>query len=129
MTTSTTTTRTSNVALTAARATAGLLGAFQLAGVCYFLLIAPDDEVVWLGPWIDYPIVSLLLTVIGLKLAVALAPGLASGVRIRVGLATVALSLGVTMLKIPLYGEPEGVTLLALDCLLGWLFLRARRSA
>ena len=116
-----------NVTLTAARVAAGLIGSLQLAGVSYFLLIVPDAEVVWLGPWIDFPILTLLLTGVALKLTTALAPGLRAALRIRVGLVAVAVGVVVTLLKMPLYGEPEGVTFLVLDGLLGWLLLRARR--
>ena len=116
-----------NAALTAARVAAGVIGGLQLAGVSYFLLIVPDADVVWLGPWIDYPILTLLLTGVVLKLATALAPGLDAALRVRVGLVAVAVGVVVTLLKMPLYGEPEGVTFLVLDGLLGWLLLRARR--
>ncbi len=125
----TSSTPTRNVALTAARVTAGLIGALQLAGVSFFLVIAPADDVVWLGPWIDYPILTLLLTGIALKLTTAFAPGIRPDVRTRIGLCAVALSVLVTMLKMPLYGEPEGATFLVLDGLLCWLLLRARRVA
>ena len=121
-------TPTRNVALTAARVTAAVIGGLQLAGFSYFMVIAPDDEVVWLGPWIDYPILTLLLIGVALKLTTALAPGLSAALRVRVGLVAVAVGVVVTMLKMPLYGEPEGVTFLVLDGLLGWLLLRARRS-
>lgn len=120
---------TRNGALTAARVTAAVIGALQLAGFSFFMLVVPDDEVVWLGPWIDYPILALLLTGILLKLTTAFAPALRPALRIRVGLVAVALGVLVSLLKMPLYGEPEGVTFLVLDCLLGWLLLRARRSA
>ncbi len=116
-----------NAALTAARVAAGVIGGLQLAGVSYFLLIVPDADVVWLGPWIDYPILTLLLTGVVLKLTTALAPGLDAALRVRVGLVAVAVGVVVTLLKMPLYGEPEGVTFLVLDGLLGWLLLRARR--
>jgi hypothetical protein len=123
------TTATRNVALTAARVTAAVIGAMQLAGFTFFMLIVPDDEVVWRGPWIDYPILTLLLTGIALKLTTALAPGLRPDLRVRIGLSAVALSVVVTLLKMPLYGEPEGATFLVLDGLLCWLLLRARRVA
>ena len=130
MTTITTTAAPSrNAALTVARVTAGLIGSLQLAGVSYFMLIVPDDEVVWLGPWIDYPILTLLLTGILLKLTTALAPALDAALRIRVGLVAATLGVVVTLFKMPLYGEPEGVTFLVLDGLLVWLLLRARRTA
>jgi hypothetical protein len=130
MTTITTTAAPSrNVALTVARVTAGLIGTLQLAGMSFFLLVVPDDEVVYLGPWIDIPILTLLLTGIVLKLATALAPALDAALRIRVGLLAAALGVVVTLFKMPLYGEPEGVTFLVLDGLLVWLLLRARRSA
>jgi len=130
MTTITTTTAPSrNAALTASRVAAGLIGGLQLAGMSYFMLIVPDDEVVWLGPWIDYPILALLLTVIVLKLTTAFAPALDAALRIRVGLVAATLGVVVTLFKMPLYGEPEGVTFLVLDGLLVWLLLRARRTA
>ncbi len=123
------TTPTHNVALTAARVTAAVIGAMQLAGFTFFMLILPDDEVVWLGPWVDYPILTLLLTGVALKLTTAIAPGLRPDLRIRIGLSAVAVSVLVTLLKMPLYGEPEGATFLVLDGLLCWLLLRARRVA
>ena len=122
-------TSTRNAALTAARVMAAVIGAMQLAGFCFFMLVVPDDEVVWLGPWIDYPILTLLLTGVALKLTTAFAPALTAARRIRVGLAAVGVGVVVTSLKMPLYGEPEGVTFLVLDLLLGWLLLRARRRA
>lgn len=118
-----------NAALTASRLAAGLIGGLQLAGMSYFMLIVPDDEVVWLGPGIDYPILALLLTVIVLKLTTALAPALDAALRIRVGLVAATLGVVVTLFKMPLYGEPEGVTFLVLDGLLVWLLLRARHTA
>ena len=132
MSTTTTPTRstapTRDVALTAARVTAGVIGALQLAGFSYFMVIAPDDEVVRLGPSIDYPILTLLLTGVLLKLTTAFAPALRADLRIRIGLGAVALGFLVTLLKMPLYGEPEGATFLVLDGLLCWLLLRARRA-
>ncbi len=119
---------TRNAALTAARVTAAVIGGLQLAGFSFFMLVVPDDEVVWLGPWIDYPILTLLLTGVALKLTTAFAPALGPSLRIRIGLAAVGVSVLVTLLKMPLYGEPEGATFLVLDALLGWLLLRARRA-
>ena len=119
---------TRNVALTAARVTAALIGGLQLAGFSFFMLVLPDDEVVWLGPWIDYPILTLLLTGVALKLATAFAPRLGPARRIRIGLLAVGLGVVVTLFKMPLYGEPEGATFLVLDALLGWMLLRARRA-
>ncbi len=55
-------------------------------------------------------------------------PSLSASRRIRIGLLAVGIGIVVTLLKMPLYGEPEGVTFLVLDVLLGWLLLRARRS-
>ena len=127
--TTTTTAPNRNAALTASRVAAGLIGGLQLAGMSYFMLIVPDDEVVWLGPWIDYPILALLLTVIVLRLTTALAPALDAALRIRVGLVAATLGVAVTLFTMPLYGEPEGVTFLVLDGLLVWLLLRARRTA
>jgi hypothetical protein len=107
--------------------TAGVIGVLQLAGFSFFMFVVPDDQLVILGPWVDYPITILLLSGVLLKLVTALAPGLAADVRIRVGLAAVAVGVVVTLLKVPLYGEPEGVTFLVLDLLLGGLLLQARR--
>jgi hypothetical protein len=118
---------TRNVALTAARVTAGVIGVLQLAGFSFFMFVVPDDQLVMLGPWVDYPIMVVLLAGVLLKLVTALAPGLGTDLRTRVGLAAVVVGVVVTLLKVPLYGEPEGVTFLVLDLLLGWLLLRARR--
>lgn len=118
---------TRNVALTAARVTAAVIGGLQLAGFTFFMLVVPDDEVVYLGPWIDIPIVTLLLSGVALKLTTAFVPNLGAARRIRIGLLVVGLGMVVTLFKMPLYGEPEGVTFLVLDALLGWLLLRARR--
>lgn len=118
---------TRNAALTAARIVAAVVGGLQLAGFSYFMLIEPDEEAVWLGPWIDYPIVAVLLTGVALKLTTAVAPALGTALRIRIGFLAVGIGVAVTLLKVPLYGEPEGATFLVLDALLGWLLWRARR--
>lgn len=114
-------------ALTAARIWAGLLGLNGLAGATFFILIAPE-EAVWVGPWVDVPVVALMLTGFLLKLGVALVPGVPALRRIRAGLVAVALGMGVTLVKIPVYDEPEGVLFLALDAVLLGLLLLARRS-
>ena len=116
-----------NLALTAARTVAGVLGALQVAGVTYFAFIAPE-EAVWLGLWIDVPVLTLLLGGMVLKLVVGLAPRLPADRRIRVGFAAVGLSVAATLLKIPLYDEPEGVTFLALDAVLLTLLVLAARA-
>jgi hypothetical protein len=117
-----------NLALGAARVLAGIVGALQVAGVGYFLFVAPE-EAVWLGPLIDVPVVALLVTGILLKLVTALAPGLAQARRIGVGLAAVAVSAVTTLIKVPLYDEPEGLIHLVIDVLLLTLLLLAGRTA
>lgn len=116
-----------NAALVAARVFAGLLGAIQLAGVVLFLLLVPE-EAVWVGPWVDVPVVSLLVGGALLKLAVALGPGLEPRRRVGLGLVAFAVGVAVTLVKIPVYDEPEGVLFLAFDAVLLALLLLARRS-
>lgn len=126
MTTSTTASP-RNVPLVAARVTAGVLGGIQLAGATFFLLIAPE-EAVWVGLWIDVPVVALMLAGILLKLAVAFLPRLDASRRIKMGFLAVALGVAVTLVKIPVYQEPEGVLFLAFDGVLLVLLLLARRA-
>lgn len=116
-----------NLALTAARTVAGLLGASQVAGVTYFVFIAPE-EAIWLGPWIDIPVLTLLLGGMVLKLVTGLAPRLSADRRVQVGFAAVGLSVAATLLKIPLYDEPEGVTFLATDAVLLALLVLAAHA-
>ena len=118
---------TRNVALIAARVVAGLLGAIQLAGAIFFIFIAPE-QAVWVGPWLDIPIVTIMLAGFLCKLAVALLPGLSVDRRTTLGLVAVAIGLAVTLVKIPVYDEPEGVVFLAFDGLLLSLLLVARRT-
>ncbi len=131
MTTSSTTTPATttrrNVALVSARIVAWLLGMIQLAGAAFFLLLAPE-EAVWVGPWVDIPVVALMLTGMLLKVAVAVAPRLTPSRRINLGLLAVAIGLGTTLVKIPVYDEPEGVLFLAFDAVLLVLLLLARRA-
>ncbi len=130
MTTSTITTPTTtrrNVALVAARVVAGVLGINLLAGMVYFVLLAPE-EAVWVGPWVDIPVVALMLTGMLLKVAVAVAPRPTPSRRITLGLLAVAIGLGTTLVKIPVYDEPEGVLFLAFDAVLLMLLLLARRA-
>ena len=117
-----------NLGLGAARVVAGLIGAMQLAGAGYFLVVAPE-QAVWLGLGIDIPVLTVLFAGILLKLVTALAPGLQQDRRIRLGLAAVGVSVLATLIKIPLYDEPEGVTFLALDAVLLALLLLAARAA
>lgn len=126
--TTTVTTSSRNIALAAARVAAGLLGAIQLAGATFFLLIAPD-EAVWVGPWIDVPIVALTLSGIFLKLGLALLPGLTATRRITMGLLAVTIGVAVTLVKIPMYDEPEGVLFLLFDAVLLGLLTLAWRAA
>ena len=128
MTSNTTTdVRTSNRALAAARVVAGVLGVNGLLGATYFILIAPE-QAVWVGPWVDVPVVALMLTGFFLKLGVALAPGLPADRRIRLGFLAVALGMAVTLVKIPVYDEPEGMLFLAFDAVLLGVLLLAWRA-
>jgi hypothetical protein len=119
--------RTSNRALAAARVVAGVLGVNGLLGATYFILIAPE-QAVWVGPWVDVPVVALMLTGFFLKLRVALAPGLPADRRIRLGFLAVALGMAVTLVKIPVYDEPEGMLFLAFDAVLLGVLLLAWRA-
>jgi hypothetical protein len=119
--------RTSNRALAAARVVAGVLGVNGLLGATYFILIAPE-QAVWVGPWVDVPVVALMLTGFFLKLGVALAPGLPADRRIRLGFLAVALGMAVTLVKIPVYDEPEGMLFLAFDAVLLGVLLLAWRA-
>jgi hypothetical protein len=123
---STLTVPTRNVALSAARIFAGLLGLMKAAGITYFALLAPEEGV-WLGPWIDVPVVGTLFAATVLLLVVALAPRLTAGRRIGLGLLAVGLDVAVTLVKVPLYDEPESVTFLAFGAILLTLLLLARR--
>ncbi len=117
-----------NRALVAARVVAGLLGINGLIGATYFIVIAPE-EAVWVGAWVDVPVVTLMLSGFALKLAVAFAPRLPPERRIRLGFLAVALGMTVTLVKIPVYDEPEGVLFLAFDAvLLGVLLLSSRAT-
>lgn len=116
-----------SIALVAARVVAGLLGTVQLAGAIFFLLIAPE-QAVWVGPWLDVPVVTIMLVGFLCKLAVALLPGLAADRRIKLGLVAVAIGVAVTLVKVPVYDEPEGLAFLAADGLLLLLLLVARRT-
>ena len=121
-------TRRSKAALTTARTVAGLLGLVQLTGAVYFIFVAPEESV-WLGPWVDVPVVALLLAGVLLKLTVAVAPGLDHHRRIGLGLVAVTIGVAVTLLKIPLYDEPESAAFLVFDTVLVALLLLARRGA
>ena len=117
-----------NVALVATRVFAGLLGATQLAGAVFFLFLAPE-EAIWRGPWVDVPVVGLLLVGALLKLTISVGPALDPHRRIGLGLVAVAIGVAVTLVKIPVYEEPEGVVVLAFDAVLLALLLLARRGA
>lgn len=111
--------------LLAARILAGVVGAVQLAGALFFLVLA-RDEAVWLGPLVDVPVIALTLTTIVLKMAFALAPRLTPARRTTVGLATVALGVALTLIKVPVYDEPEGAVFLVVDAVILVLLLAAR---
>lgn len=117
-----------NVALATARVWAGLHGTLGLAGVLFFVFIVPD-EAVWVGLWLDVPIVALMLTGNFLKLGLAFLPGLSVDRRVTLGFAAVAIGVAVTLVKIPVYDEPEGVLFLAFDAVLLALLIGAQRSA
>lgn len=116
-----------NAALLAARLLAGLLGSFQVAGVAFFLLVAPEQSV-WVGPWLDVPIVALMVSGFLMKLGVAGWPRLPAERRIALGFLAVAIGVAVTLVKIPVYDEPEGVLFLALDGALFLSLVLARRT-
>lgn len=116
-----------NVALTVARVLAALFGSLQLAGAAYFLLVAPEESV-WLGAWVDVPVLAVLFTGMALKLVAGLAPGLRPGRRIQVGFVAVGLSVAATALKVPLYDEPEALTFVLADALLLALLVLGRRA-
>lgn len=126
--TTTITTSSRNVALATSRIVAGLLGAMQLSGAVYFVLIAPG-EAVWVGPWLDVPIVVLMLAGIFLKLGVALLPGLHATRRITMGFLAVAIGAAVTLVKVPVYDEPEGILFLVFDAALLAVLTLAWRAA
>lgn len=128
MTSTPTVTARRNHALVAARVVAGLLGASQVAGVAYFVFLAPDEGL-WVGAWVDVPITLLLAGGALLKLAVAIGPGLDAHRRIALGFIAVAIGVAVTLVKIPVYDEPEGVLFLAFDGVLLLLLVLARRGA
>lgn len=92
------------------------------------MLIAPD-EAVWVGPWIDVPIVALTLSGIFLKLGLALLPGLTAARRITMGLLAVTIGVAVTLVKMPVYDEPEGVLFLLFDAVLLGLLTLGWRAA
>lgn len=113
--------------LLAARIVAGIIGAVQLAGAFFFLVVA-RDQTVWIGPLVDVPVIALTLTAIALKLTLALAPRIPPARRVTVGLAAVTVGVVLTLVKIPVYDEPEGAVFLAVDALLLALLLHARRT-
>jgi hypothetical protein len=117
-----------NIALIAARVLGGVVGSLQVAGASYFMFVAPD-EAVWLGLWIDIPVLTVLFTGMLLTLVMALAPGLEQLRRVRVGLIAVGLVVVATLVKIPLYDEPESVTVLGVEAVLLTLLLLAGRTA
>lgn len=131
MTTSTTTTAATTArktALLVARVVAGVLGLVGLAGATYFMLIAPEESV-WVGPWLDVPVVALIVSAVLVKLVVAVAPGLPASRRIAIGLAAFPIMCVVTLAKVTFYSEPESLVLLTLDAVLFLLLVRARRVA
>ncbi len=130
--TTTTTTPVSGTArqprtLLAARVLAGIIGTVQLAGAVFFLVVA-REQTVWIGPLVDVPVIALTLTGIALKLTLALAPRIPPARRITVGLAAVAVGVVLTLVKIPVYDEPEGAVFLAVDAAVLVLLLLARRA-
>jgi len=116
-----------NIALAGARIAAGLLGGAQVSGAVYFVFMAPG-EAVWRGPWLDVPIVAVMVTGFLLKLGVAFLPGLHATRRIMMGFLAVAIGAAVTLVKIPVYDEPEGVLFLVFDAVLLALLTVAWRT-
>lgn len=113
--------------LLSARVLATAFGLFQLAGVFLFTVLAPE-EAVWLGPLIDVPVVALMVLGMLLKVVCGVWPRLPDERRILLGLAGVLIGISITLVKIPLYDEPEGAIFLAVDAvLLLLLLLLARR--
>lgn len=119
---------TRNLSLAAARVLAGLFGAVTLAGVVMFTLVVPE-EAVWVGPWVDVPVVSAMIAAALLKVTVAVGPGMDADRRIRLGLLAACVGAAVTLIKIPVYDEPEGVLFLGAEVLLAALLMRARHAA
>lgn len=117
-----------NVPLASARVFAGLLGTVQLAGAVYFLFIA-REEAVWVGIWLDVPVVALTLFSIFLKLGLAVLPGLPATRRVALGFLAVIVGVAVALLKISLYDEPEGVLFMVFDAVLLTLLALAWRTA
>lgn len=117
-----------NVPLAFARVFAGLLGTVQLAGAVYFLFIA-REEAVWVGIWLDVPLVALTLFSIFLKLGLAVLPGLPATRRVALGFLAVIVGVAVALLKISLYDEPEGVLFMVFDAVLLTLLAFAWRTA
>ena len=117
-----------NTALIAARVAAGLLGGAQLAAASFFTFIAPEDSV-WVGLWIDVPIVALIFSTALLKLGIAVLPGLPAARRIALGFVAFPIGIAVTIVKMTAYSEPEGINFLIFDTVLLVLLLLARRSA
>lgn len=117
-----------NVPLASARVFAGLLGTVQLAGAVYFLFIA-REEAVWVGIWLDVPVVALTLFSIFLKLGLAVLPGLPATRRVALGFLAVIVGVAVALLKISLYDEPEGVLFMVFDAVLLTLLAFAWRTA
>lgn len=70
---------------------------------------------------------TLLFGGMALKLVFGLAP-LSVDRRIQVGFLAVGVSVAATLLKIPLYDEPEGVTFLGTDAVLLALLVLAARA-
>jgi len=126
--TTTTVPATRNVALITARVLAGLLGALGVGAASYFTFVIPD-EVVWMGPWLDVPIVALIVSGALLKLGLAVLPGLPDSRRIAMGFLAVGIGFAVNLVKIPVYDEPEGVVILAFDTALLLLLALSRRAA
>jgi hypothetical protein len=120
--------RSRNLALVSARVVGGLIAALQLAGGGFFLLLASDDAV-WLGPWVDVPVLTALFAGALLMLAMAVAPKLTPHRRIRVGLVAVGLGVISSLIKSALYDGPESLTFLAVDAVVLALLLLAGRAA
>ncbi|WP_435742278.1 hypothetical protein [Nocardioides sp. SYSU DS0663] len=115
-----------NLPLITARTLFALLGSVQAVGATMFLLVAPENAV-WVGPWLDVPVVAWTLTQIALHLAVGFAPRLSVARRTTIGIVAVAMGTLLTPVKVWAYDEPEAVTFLLVDAVLLVLLLLARR--
>lgn len=116
-----------NSALVAARVVAGLRGTVQFAGAIFFSLIAPDEPV-WVGPWLDVPNRGVDSVTGFSETWVGLPAGADREQAMTMGFLAVALGVAVTLVKITVYDDPEGVVFLLFDAILLGLLTLAWRA-